>query len=136
VTGVVGAWEVWKRDVSNPEAIDAAGRGWDVSSQEVLGLRGGGQWRRDVASPERVDLTADDVDGTDKKEPERVAARMALSRPSDFAPPPGALRGVPLIREIREIRGRSLALSRQVIRTLPTARWWSRLVSSKAVRCG
>jgi len=45
----------------------------------------------------------------DKKEPERVAAGMALSRPSDFGPPPGALDGVSLIREIREIRGRFFA---------------------------
>jgi len=34
-----------------------------------------------------VDLTADGADVTDRKEPERVAASMALSRPSDFARP-------------------------------------------------
>ena len=37
---------------------------------------------------------------------------MALSRPSDFAPPPGALCAVSLIREIREIRGPFFAGSR------------------------
>jgi len=34
-----------------------------------------------------------------------MAASMALSGTGDFAPPPGALCAVPLIREIREIRG-------------------------------
>jgi len=46
------AWEVWRRDVSNPEVIDGAGRGWDVSSQKVLGCEGRPR-RRDVAAPER-----------------------------------------------------------------------------------
>jgi hypothetical protein len=40
-----------------------------------------------TSPPERVDLTADDVDGTDEKERERMAAGMALSRPSDVARP-------------------------------------------------
>jgi len=52
MTDVASSWEVWRRDVSNPEVIDAAGRGWDVSSQEVLGREGVGVWRRDVASLE------------------------------------------------------------------------------------
>ena len=51
--------------------------------------------------PEGVDLTADDADDTDKKGPEGMAPGVALSRRSDFAPPPGALCGVSLIREIR-----------------------------------
>jgi len=54
MTGVVGAWEVWRRDVSNPEVIDAAGRGWDVSSQKVLGCEGRPR-RRDVAAPEVIE---------------------------------------------------------------------------------
>jgi len=41
-----------------------------------------------------------------------MAASMALSRTSDFAPPPGALDGVSPIREIREIRGPFFAGSR------------------------
>jgi len=36
-------------------------------------------------------MTADDADGTDKKERERMAAGMALSRPSDVARPPQRL---------------------------------------------
>ncbi len=48
MTGVVGAREVWRRDVSNPEVIDAAGRGWDVSSQKVLGCEGGEGLGRDL----------------------------------------------------------------------------------------
>ncbi len=36
MTGVARVWDVWRRDVFNPEVIDAAGRGWDVSSQRVL----------------------------------------------------------------------------------------------------
>jgi hypothetical protein len=48
-----------------------------------------------------VDLTADGADVTDKKERESVAADMALSRRSDFAPPRRTLYGVSLIREIR-----------------------------------
>ncbi len=36
MTGVASSGEVWRRDVSNPEVIDAAGRGWDVSSQKEL----------------------------------------------------------------------------------------------------
>jgi len=82
--------------------------GWDVSSQEVLGCEGRPR-RRDVAAPERVDLTADGADGTDMNESERMAASMALSRTSDFAPPRRTLHGVSLIREIREIRGRFFA---------------------------
>ena len=62
--------------------------------------------------PEGVDLTADDADDTDKKGPEGMAPGVALSRTSDFAPPPGALHGVSLIREIREIRGPFFARSR------------------------
>ena len=80
------AREVWRRDVSNPEVIEGVDRGWDVSSQEVLGCEGVPR-RRDVAAPEGVDMTADDADGTDKKERERMGAGMALSRTSDFASP-------------------------------------------------
>jgi len=48
----------------------------------------------------------------DKTEPERMAANKAMSGTSDFAPSPGALCGVSLIREIREIRGPLVAGSR------------------------
>ena len=40
----------WRRDVSNPEVIDAAGRGWDVSSQGVLVSKAWEVWRRDVST--------------------------------------------------------------------------------------
>jgi len=55
MTGVARAREVWRRDVSNPEVIDAAGRGWDVSSQKVLGARARKVWRRDVSNPEVIE---------------------------------------------------------------------------------
>jgi len=75
------------------------------------GSRGGATATR-RRRPEGVDLTADDADDTDKKGPEGMAPGVALSRTSDFAPPPGALCGVSLIREIREIRGPFFARSR------------------------
>ncbi len=59
-----------------------------------------------------VDMTTDGENDTDGKERERMAASMALSRTSNFAPPPGVLHGASLIREIREIRGRSWERSR------------------------
>jgi len=46
---------VWRRDVSRPEVIDAAGRGWDVSSQRVLVSKAWEVWRRDVSNPEVID---------------------------------------------------------------------------------
>ena len=52
-------------------------------------------------SRERVDMTADDVDGTDKKN--REEWRQAWRCPERATLP--ALHGVSLIREIREIRG-------------------------------
>ena len=45
---------MWRRDVSNPEVIDAAGRGWDVSSQKVLDCEGVGSG--DETSPPREGL--------------------------------------------------------------------------------
>ena len=59
-----------------------------------------------------VDMTTDGENDTGGKERERMAASMALSRTSNFAPPPGVLHGASLIREIREIRGRSWERSR------------------------
>jgi len=38
MTGVARVWDVWRRDVSNPEVIEGC---WDVSSQKVLGCEGG-----------------------------------------------------------------------------------------------
>jgi len=35
MTGVARAWEVGRRDVSSPEAIEDLDGGWDVSSQKV-----------------------------------------------------------------------------------------------------
>ena len=112
---VARAGEVWRRDVSNPEVIEGVDRGWDVSSQEVLGCEGGAR-RRDVASPEVIvgldggwDVSSQEVlgceggrrrrdvaspervdltaDGADNKDRESMAAGMALSRTSDFARP-------------------------------------------------
>ncbi len=97
---VARAREVWRRDVSNPEVIDGVDWGWDVSSQKVFGCEGRPR-RRDVAAPEGVDLTADDADGTDRKESERVAASIALSGTSDFARP---VRRLPYPRNPRNPR--------------------------------
>jgi len=50
MTDVARAREVWRRDVSNPEVMEGRDRGWDVSSQKVLGCEGVPR-RRDVAAP-------------------------------------------------------------------------------------
>ena len=55
MTGVARVWDVWRRDVFNPEVIDAAGRGWDVSSQRVLVSKAWEVWRRDVSNPKVID---------------------------------------------------------------------------------
>jgi len=56
MTGVARAWEVWRRDVSIPEAIEGLGIGagtsrprkfWVAKAREV--------WRRDVSNPEVID---------------------------------------------------------------------------------
>ena len=56
MTGI--AWEVWRRDVANPEVIEGLDGGWDVSSQEALGCEGVGGWRRDVSSPDVIEALA------------------------------------------------------------------------------
>jgi len=107
MTGVERVWWVWRGDVSRPEVIEGLDRGWDVSSQKVLGCEGAGR-ATGHRRPEGVDLTADGADDTDKKGPEGMAAEMALSGPTTLP----ALWGVPLIREIREIRGPFFGRSR------------------------
>ena len=58
MTGVGRAREVWRRDVSIPEALEGlgigAGTGWDVSSQRVLVSKAWVVWRRDVSNPEVI----------------------------------------------------------------------------------
>jgi len=55
MTGVARAWEVWRRDVSNPEVIVGLDGGWDVSSQRVLVSKAWEVWRRDVSNPKVID---------------------------------------------------------------------------------
>ncbi len=52
-----------------------------------------------------VDLTADGADGTDKKQPEKMAARMVVSGTGEWGRSRHRPSGLHLIREIREIRG-------------------------------
>ena len=86
MTGVAKAWEVWRRDVSNPEVIAGRDRLGRLVSERVLGCEG---WavatRRRL--PEGVDLAADGADGTDKKERESVAARIVVSPSQRLRPP-------------------------------------------------
>ena len=83
MTGVVGAWEVWRRDVSNPEVIDAAGRGWDVSSQGVSKAWEVG--RRDVSSPEVIQ----GMDGGWDVSSQKVLGCEGRPRRRDVASPRG-----------------------------------------------
>jgi len=104
---VARAREVWRRDVASPEVIEGRGRGWDVSSQEVLGCEGGDG---DGTSPPRGGVS--DRGWHDKTEPESMAAKHGAVPDERLRRPPKALCSVSLIREIREIRGPFFARSR------------------------
>jgi len=73
-----------RRDVAAPEVIDAAGRGWDVSSQRVLVSRAWEVWRRDVSNPEVIV----GLDGGWDVSSQRVLVSKAWECGDETSPPP------------------------------------------------